>query len=107
MGATRKRTRSSSDSMPDPNFARLRQCADARCRSDGGFGARREPKLGDHVELAHVAGELQEREQPGTLARAERIAQLLEVTGEEPGRVAVPLARLVREPLGLGAGETD
>src|SRR5689334_2770470 len=50
-------------------------------------------------------GELEERQQARALPRAEAVAQLLEVTGQEPGRVAVPLARLVREPFGLGARE--
>src|SRR5205814_8558513 len=44
------------------------------------------------------------RQQPGTLARAEAVAKLLEVARQEAGRVAVAFARLVGEPLGLGAG---
>ena len=37
------------------------------------------------------------------LAGAEAVAELLEVAGEEAGRVAVALARLAGQPLGLGA----
>ena len=44
----------------------------------------------------------------GPRARAARtVAELLEVAREEAGRVAVAVARLVREPLGLGAREPD
>src|SRR3954453_5657105 len=39
--------------------------------SDCGFGARHETELGDLVELTDVARQLQEREQAGSLARAE------------------------------------
>ena len=55
------------------------------------------------VELADVARHLEEGVEAGALARAEAVAQLLEVAGEEAGRVAVAVARLVGEPLGLGA----
>ena len=48
-------------------------------------------------------GQLEEREQAGALARAEAVAELLESPGESR-RVAVALARLVGELLGLGAG---
>src|SRR5215210_6339552 len=71
--------------------------------SDGGFGAGHEAKLRDLVELADVARELEERQQAGALARAETVAQLLEVASEKAGGIAVPLARLVRESLRLGA----
>ena len=56
-------------------------------------------------QLADVARHLEEGVETGALARAEAVAELLEVAGEEAGGVAVALARLVREPLGLGAGE--
>src|SRR5215210_8665543 len=72
--------------------------------SDGCFGTGHEAELRNLVELADVAGELEERQQPRALARAEAVAQLLEVAREEAGRVAVALARLVREVLRLGAG---
>ena len=44
-----------------------------------------EPEVWDPVELACVSGQLHEREQAGALARAEPVAELLEVTREEPG----------------------
>src|SRR5437773_9431347 len=75
--------------------------------SDGGFGAGDEAELRDLIQLAHVSGQLQEREQAGSLARAEAVAQLLEVAGQETGRVAVALARLVGELLRLGSGDAD
>src|SRR5207249_5745803 len=53
-----------------------------------------------------VACELEERVQAGALARAEAVAELLEVAREEAGGVAVPLRRFERELLRLGAGET-
>ena len=59
------------------------------------------------VELADVAGHLEEGVEPGPLARPEAVAELLEVPGEEARRVAVAVARLVGEPLGLGAREPD
>ena len=61
----------------------------------------------DLVELAGVPRELEEREQPGALARPEPVAQLLEVAREEACGVAVPLGRFVGEPLGLGARQPD
>ena len=64
---------------------------------------RDEAQLGHLVELAALVRQLEEREQPGALARPEAVAQLLEVAGEEAGRVAVALGGLVREPLGFGA----
>src|SRR5437773_8732948 len=75
--------------------------------SDGGFGAGDEAELRDLVQLAHVAGQLEEREQAGSLARAEAVAQLLEVPSEEARRVAVALARFVRQLLRLGAGDAN
>ena len=54
---------------------------------------------------AGVARELEERVEAGALARAEAVAELLEVAREEAGRIAVALGRLVRELLGLGARE--
>jgi chorismate dehydratase len=41
------------------------------------------------------------------LARAEAVAQLLEIARKEAGRISVPLARFVSELLGLGACEPD
>ena len=63
---------------------------------------RDEAELGDVLELADVAGHLEERVEPGALARPERVAELLEVAREVPGRIAVALARLVREHVRLG-----
>ena len=57
------------------------------------------------LQLADVAGHLEERVQPGALAGAERVPQLLEVPGQVAGGIAVPLARLVGEDLRLGACE--
>ena len=53
-----------------------------------------EAQLGDHVELAGVARELEERVQAGALARPEAVAELLEVAGEE----ARPDSRSARRP---------
>src|SRR6185312_11770184 len=47
--------------------------------------------------------ELEEGEEPGALAGAEAVAQLLEIASEEAGWIAVALARLAGQPLGLGA----
>src|SRR5207248_4005641 len=66
-----------------------------------------EPELRHGVELADVAGQLQERQQAGALARAKRVAQLLEVAGKETRWIAIALARLVGEPFGLGSGTAD
>ena len=46
--------------------------------------------------------ELEEGHQAGTLPRAEAIAELLEVAGEEAGGIPVALARLVGQALRLG-----
>src|SRR5579884_3569102 len=54
-----------------------------------------EAELGHRVEQAGVAGELEERVQAGALARAEPVAELLEVAREEAGRIAVSLGRFV------------
>src|SRR5712691_11698164 len=62
-----------------------------------------EPPLRHLVQLARVAGQFEEGHQPGSFSRAEAITQLLEVAREETGRIAVALARLVGELLGLGA----
>ena len=64
-----------------------------------------EAELGNVVELADVARHLEEGVETGPLARPEAVAELLEVPRQEAGRVAVALARLVGEPLGLGAGQ--
>jgi hypothetical protein len=66
-----------------------------------------EPELRHLVELANVTRHLQEREQAGPLAGTEAVAQLLEVPGEEAGRIAVALARLEGELLRLRAGPPD
>src|SRR5439155_6803933 len=75
--------------------------------SDRCLGAGDEAELRDLVELADVSGQLEEREQSGSFARAEAIAELLEVARQEAGRIAVALARVVRQLLGLGAGGAD
>src|SRR4051812_13259201 len=75
--------------------------------SDCGFGARHEAELRDFVELTNVSRQLQEREQARPLARAEAVAELLEVPGEEASGIAVALARLVGELLGLSARGAD
>ena len=62
---------------------------------------------GTSLQLADVARELEEGHQPGALARPERVMELLEVARQEAGRVAVALARLMGEPLGLGARDSD
>ena len=64
-----------------------------------------EAQLRHGLEQPGVARELEERVEAGALARAEAVAELLEVAREEAGRIAVPLGRLVRELLGLGARE--
>src|SRR6185503_2873471 len=63
----------------------------------------KEAELGDLLERANVGRQLEERQQARALAWAEAVAELLEVAGEEAGRVAVALARLAGEALGLGA----
>src|SRR3954453_11254797 len=67
-------------------------------------GSRRdEAQFRNVVEIASVACHLEERVETCTFARAEAVAQLLEVTREESGWVAVALRRFVRELLGLRA----
>src|SRR2546430_1125902 len=61
-----------------------------------------EAELGHLVELAGLLRELEEGHQAGSLTRAEAIAQLLEVPGEEASRIPVALARLVRQAFRLG-----
>src|SRR5438128_2127326 len=61
-----------------------------------------EAELGHLVELSGFVGELEEGHQARALARAEAIAQLLEVTSKEAGRITVALARLVRQAFRLG-----
>src|SRR5262245_39154928 len=68
-----------------------------------GHGLTHEAELRHLVELADVARQLEERHQPGALARPEAVAKLLEVPRQEARGIAVALARLVRERLGLGA----
>ncbi len=60
--------------------------------------------LTEHLlaDLVTTAQPREERQQPGSLARAEGIAQLLEIAREEACGIAVQLARFVREPLRLG-----
>src|SRR5437667_8768564 len=79
--------------------------AASRARESDYGGARRcdEAQLRHLCELSDVARELEERVEAGALARAEPVAQLLEVPCQEPGGVAVALRRLVRELLGLRA----
>jgi hypothetical protein len=59
------------------------------------------------LELADVAGHLEEGVEPGALARPERVAKLLEVAREIAGGIAVALAGLEGEHVGLGAGEPN
>src|SRR5262249_2582711 len=72
--------------------------------SDGGFGRSDEAKLRHLVELAYVARQLEEGVEAGALARTEAVPELLEVTREEAGRVAVARGGLVGECLRLRAG---
>ena len=67
-----------------------------------GDGAVTNRNSGTCVELAGLPRQLEERQQPRALARAEAVAELLEVAGEEACRVAVALARLAGELLRLG-----
>ena len=73
-------------------------------RSSGHLGELHGTQLGDQVQLAGQVGELEEADDTLALARAEVIAELLEVAGEEPGRPAVLDRRLAGERLGLRAG---
>src|SRR5581483_2369717 len=82
---------------PSPRASRS---SDRRPRAD-------EAQLGHLVELAGLLCELEERVETGPLARPEAVAELLEVAGEEAGRVAVALGRLVRERLRVGAGGAE
>src|SRR5215208_7990827 len=66
-----------------------------------------EPELGHAVELADAPCELEERQKTRPLARAERVAKLLEVAGQEPRGIAVAGARLVRELLRLVSRAPD
>ena len=75
--------------------------------SNSRFGGRDETQLGDAVELAGLVRELEERQQAGALARPEAVAQLLEVAGEEAGRIPVAIARLEGQPFRLGKGLND
>src|SRR5205814_4486933 len=81
-----------------------RACAPRRS-CDGEAGGLDEAELRHRLEQAGVARQLQERIEAGALARAEAVAELLEVAREEAGWIAVPLRGLVRELLGLGARE--
>src|SRR5438046_2051984 len=58
-------------------------------------------------ELARVTRQLEERVETGALPRPEAVAQLLEVAGEKARRVAVAVARLVGQLLGLGARQAN
>src|SRR5215210_1693951 len=91
--------------------------AGSRCRAvgavrrrrsglDAGRARRHETQLGDVLELADIARHLQEGVETGPLTRSERVAELLEVASQIARRIAVALARLVREHLGLRAGQT-
>src|SRR6186713_801473 len=76
-------------------------------RSCGNRFAVDEAQVRDAVELADVSCELEEREERGAFSRAEAVAELLEVAGEEPGRIAIAVHRLVGEHLRLRAGLAD
>src|SRR2546428_4359235 len=86
--------------LPLPPMCRYGAPRRTAC-SYGGRLRRDEADLRHRLELADVARQLQEREQAGALARAEAVAQLLEVAGEEAGRVALALGRLAGERLRL------
>src|SRR5438445_6392656 len=68
-----------------------------------GHGLSDEAELRHLVELADVARQLEERHQPRALARAEAVAELLEVPRQEPGRIPVAIARLPRKRFRLRA----
>src|SRR5579884_2747719 len=93
--ATRSRERrswiASSSVMRSPSTAL------SRISRNGGTRRLDEAQLGHRLEQAGVSGELEERVEAGPLARAEPVAELLEVAREEAGRIAVPLGRLVGE----------
>ena len=59
------------------------------------------------LELADVPRHLEKRVEAGLLARAEGVAQLLEVARQIAGGIAVALAGLPGEHLGLRPGEPD
>src|SRR6266511_4144010 len=61
-----------------------------------------ESQLRQALQLAGFDGQLEKGQEPGALLGAEPVTQLLEVPGEEAGRVAVAGARLPCKPLGLG-----
>ena len=96
--ATRSRDSSSASASasvmrsPSSAFSRIarRSGSQSRSPSDRRSGGD-EPQLGHLVELADLVRELEERVEAGALARAEAVAQLLEVAREEAGRVAVAL----------------
>src|SRR5207248_5916828 len=75
-----------------------RSCDGCSCGLD-------EAELRHRLEEPGVAGELEERVEAGPLARAEAVAELLEVARKETRGIAVPLGRLVGELLGLRTGE--
>ena len=85
-------------------------CRAPRDRACAPGGAHTDDLVGDEAELGHLlqlAGAVRRARgsvEPGALARAEAVAELLEVAGQEAGRVAVALAGLVGELLRLGAG---
>src|SRR5262249_36048247 len=106
----------SSSEMRSPSTAFARISAVTSHFRDGGWHQNRpfrsrhhrlsnEPELGHLVEPAGAARQLEEGHRARPPARPEAVAQLLEVAREEPGRIAVALARLVCELLGLGARE--
>src|SRR6266567_368058 len=92
------RPRSPSPESRRPEWIPRRSCHRGAGRLD-------EAELRHRLEQPGVARELEERVEAGALARAEAVAELLEVARKEAGRVAVPLGRLERELLGLGARE--
>src|SRR5690348_6160225 len=104
--ATRSRERSSSTAsssvIRSPDVARSRisttgvRSAMLICQPSVGRSCDRRAGLRlDEAELRHgleqpgVACELEEGVEPGALARAEAVAELLEVAREEPGRIEI------------------
>src|SRR5690348_5962961 len=78
-----------------------RRSSDRRsCRLD-------EAQLGHRLDQPGVAAELEERVEPGALARPEAVAELLQIASEEARGIAVPVGGLARELLRLGARLAD
>src|SRR6185312_5606121 len=66
-----------------------------------------EAKLRHDVQLTRQVRQLEEAHRALPLARAEVVAQLLEVPGEEAGRPAVLVGRPAGQPLRLRAGQRE